>query len=65
MTTQCEAYEAMKLREVPQGHTHTDTGPEETYEDVWLVSDGCSPTQTAVAGQETATQEMYEEVAIH
>ena len=64
MTTQCEAYEVMKLQEVSQGHTHNDTVPERAYEEVGerLVSDGRGQRATAPP-QETTTQQMYEEVA--
>ena len=71
VTTQCEAYEAMKLQEMPQGCTHTDTGgTERAYEEVGerLVSDRRGPPAVAGAGpqQKTlTTQQMYEEVAIH
>ena len=70
VVSQCEAYEVMKLHELPQGHTHTDTGgTEQAYEEVseGLVSDGRGPQPAAGAGpqQETTTQQMYEEVAIH
>ena len=75
MTTQCEAYEVMKLQEVPQGHVYTDSGGTEqaAYEEVGersrVVSGGRDPQQDAAGAgasgpqQETTTQQMYEEVA--
>ena len=65
MTTQCEAYEVMKLQEMPQGHTHADTGgTEQAYEE---VGERRGPQAAAGARpqQETNIQQMYEEVAIH
>ena len=68
VVSQCEAYEVMKLHELPQGHTDTG-GTEQAYEEVGegLVSDGRGPPAAAGARpqQETTAQEMYEEVAIH
>ena len=76
MTTQCEAYEVMKLREVPQGHVHTDSGGteqaayEEVRERLRVVSGGRGPQQDAAGAagasgpqQEATTQQIYEEVA--
>ena len=65
VTTQCEAYEVLKLQEIPQGHTHTDVEQEEAYVDVGeegLVSDRPS-AQASRPQQETTTEQMYEEVA--
>ena len=71
LTTQCEAYEVLKLQEVPQGHTHTDTGvPEEqAYVEVGdgLASEGCGlHNEVAAAGtrpqQQTTTQQVYEQL---
>ena len=66
VTTQCEAYEVMKLQEMTQGHTHTDARQEQAYEEVGegLVSDRPGP-QASRPQQETTTQQMYEEVAHH
>ena len=59
----------MKLQEVPQGHTHTDTGaPEQEYEEVGDAERRHGVQAAAGASQpqqETTTQQMYEEVATH
>ena len=69
ITTQCEAYEVLKLQEMPQEHAHTDVRQEEAYEVVGegLVTDMPSPQAAGRPRpqQETTTQEMYEEVAHH
>ena len=64
VTTQCEAYEVMKLS---QGHTHSDMRPEQAYEEVGegLVSGGRGPQTAARPQEERSTQRMYEEVARH
>ena len=68
-TTQCEAYEVLKLQEMPHGHVHTDVGQEEAYEVIGerLVTDRPSPqgVDRSRPQQETTTQKMYEEVEHH
>ena len=69
MTSQCEAYEVMKMKEQPRRAEHTTTaatGPDATYEEVGegLVS-GQRRVQEAGATpqQEQTTQQVYEEVS--
>ena len=70
MTTQCEVYEVIKLREVPQRHALTDLGGMEqaAYAEVGERLRVVSQQDAAGAGasgpqQEATTQQMYEEVA--
>ena len=71
MTSQCEAYEVMKMKEQPRraGHTATAaTGPDATYEEVgeglasWVrrgQEAGTTPQQEQAA---TQSQQVYDEI---
>ena len=69
MTSQCEAYEVMKMKEQPRrvGQTTTAaTGPDVTYEEVGegLVSGRRRGQQAgATPQQEQATPQVYDEVS--
>ena len=59
MTTQCEAYEVMKLQDKPtRGENVMATEPEQVYEE---VREGLTLRRGPIAGA-TPTQRMYEEV---
>ena len=59
MTSQCEAYEVMKLQENTSGQTTTGTGPEQMYEEVGeglMIQSGRGPR--------AEEQQVYEEVSL-
>ena len=64
MTTQCEAYEVMKLQKQPRGQTTSGTAIEQTYEEVGegLISSRRGPQPEATPLQGQPSQQMYDEV---
>ena len=70
MTSQCEAYEVMKMKDQPRGAGQTtsaaNTGPEQAYEEIgegFTHRTGRGQEATATPQQEHTTQQMYEEVS--
>ena len=71
MTSQCEAYEVMKMKDQPRGAGQTisapaATGPEQAYEEIGeglTHRIGRGQEARATPQQEQTTQQMYEEVS--
>ena len=70
MTSQCEAYEVMKMKDQPRGAGQTTstatTGPEQAYEEIGeglTHRIGRGQEARATPQQEQTTQQTYEEVS--
>ena len=70
MTSQCEAYEVMKMNDQPRGAGQTTstaaTGPEQAYEEIGeglTHRIGRGQEARATLQQEQTTQQTYEEVS--
>ena len=70
MTTQCEAYEVMKMKDQPRGAGQTTSvatsGPEQAYEEIgegFTHRIGRGQEARATPQQEQGIQQMYEEVS--
>ena len=64
ITSQCEAYEVMKLQKQPKGQTTSGIAIEQTYEEVGegLTSSRRGPQHGSTPPQGKPTQQMYDEV---